>query len=207
MKTSKIITVILLFLCVNFLPSCNDSNDDQNNIIKGTGELVSQTRILGSFNGISLVGQGKISITKGDSQKVVIRAQQNVLDVLTSDVYNNDLAIGSHNKNIQTTKGIFFDITTPNPITLINITGAGDLNIAGDKQNILMINIVGAGEINAYNLEVNNCTISISGTGDCKVKVDSVLNVNISGVGNILYKGYPVINQSISGSGSIKADN
>jgi hypothetical protein len=181
--------------------------DHNSKTIIGTGDLVSKTIILGIFNHFTLEGQGSITITKGDTLHVTLRAQQNIMDVLKTEIINNALVLSQNDNNIQTSKGIFLDIITPNAISDIDIFGAGNINISGDKQNSLNISISGTGDINAYNLEVDNCNLQMSGTGNCKVFVDKNLNISISGIGNVLYRGNPIVIQSISGIGTVASDN
>jgi hypothetical protein len=209
MKSNKIkATIILLSFCSLFT-SCSDEDntDHSENKITGSGDLVTKNVDLGSFTHLSLEGQANITIVIGDTQKVTLLAQQNILDIMTAKVNNNVLTLSNDNYNIQTSKGIFLNIVTPEVITDINITGAGNVNISGAKQDLINFTISGVGDIDAYNLEVENCTIIISGTGNCKVFVNKNLNVSISGIGNVIYKGSPSVTQSISGIGSVEPEN
>jgi hypothetical protein len=209
MKPVKTHTIIIVLLICVFIPSCSDEDccDHSNGKIVGTGNLVSKNLDLGSFTQFHLEGQGNITITKGDTQKVTLRAQQNILDILTTKVNSGVLSLSNDNYDIQTSTGIFLDIVAPKAITDINITGAGNVNISGAKQDYINIVLSGVGDIDAYNLEVDNCTIKLSGVGNCKVFVDKDLNVSISGVGNVIYKGTPSVTQRISGVGSVEAVN
>jgi hypothetical protein len=209
MEPIKAHTIITALLFCAFVPSCSDEDccDHSNNRIVGSGGLVTKSLELASFTQFNLEGQGNITITKGDTQKVTLRAQQNILDILTTKVNSGVLSLSNDNYDIQTSTGIFLDIVAPKAITDINITGAGNVNISGAKQDYINIVLSGVGDIDAYNLEVDNCTIKLSGVGNCKVFVDKDLNVSISGVGNVIYKGTPSVTQRISGVGSVEAVN
>jgi hypothetical protein len=155
-----------------------------------------------------VTGAANITIIKGDTQSVKLRAQQNVLDVMVHNVDNGTLNVGyKNNYSVSTSKGIYVDVVTPNQITDVSITGAGKINISGDKQETFNAIITGAGNIDAYNLEVNNCSIIITGAGSGNVFVDKSLNVTISGAGSVTYKGHPSVSQSISGVGTVKDGN
>jgi hypothetical protein len=212
MKTTKLLSIYLIALLFSVLMLNNSCSmkeccDNPNKII-GSGDLVTENLNLEKFDQISITGQATINVIKGDTQIVILKAQQNILDVLTHEVSNSNLSLGTKNNcSIQTSKGIFLDIATPDSITKIDITGAADMKISGDKQDAFEILITGAANIDATNLEVDNCTITITGSGSCKVKVNKKLKITISGTGSVVYIGNPQIDQTISGSGSITSGN
>jgi hypothetical protein len=205
----SILAIIIYISCLLLNTSCNikECCDNMNTIV-GSGELVSDTLDLTSFNQISITGQAIINVIHGDTQKVVLRAQQNILDVLTHEVNKGIFKLGTkNNSSFQTSKGIFLDIVSPEAITKTEVTGAADMTITGNKQDSFEISITGTGSLNATALEVDNCNITISGTGNCKVWVNKKLTVNISGTGTITYIGNPQIDQTISGTGRVISGN
>jgi hypothetical protein len=208
MKTTKSLSIYLIAVLSSVLilnNSCNIKECcDNSNKIVGTGDTVNENLDLAKFNQIRIIGQATINVTKGDTQKVKLTAQQNILDVLTHEVSNNNFTLGTkENCSIETSKGILLDVVTPEAITKIDITGAADMKISGDKQEAFEISITGSGNIEATNLEVDNCIIDITGSGSCKVKVNKKLKVTISGSGSVVYIGNPQVDQTISGSGSV----
>jgi len=207
MRTFDFILIILT-VCFN---SCtekidiNDGNDD--NTIYGTGALTSHNLSLNSFSKINLTGYAKISVVKGDVQSVVVRAQQNIFDVLDIHTSGSNLYLGvKKNYSISTQEGIFVDIVSPE-ITDVSIVGSGDLTISGGTQESFNISVTGAGNVNAYGLDVNHTRVTISGSALCLVKAISTLDIIISGAGTVRYKGNPTISQVISGVGSVINDN
>jgi hypothetical protein len=187
-----------------------DINGDINNtdeVVVGSGPVVSQSLNLKSFNRIENVGVANVYVTLGDPQSVILKAQQNIIDVLTYEVTNNTFRIGvKENISIKNTDEIRFDIVT-NEINDIGLIGAGTFKLSGDFQDELSISLIGVGQVDAYDLEVGSCTIISSGVGDCRVHVRDELDVTITGVGSIYYKGNPSINQDIKGIGKLINDN
>jgi hypothetical protein len=211
MKLTSTFANNFFFLLVILLTSCYHKDccpgPGPTKII-GTGDLIEQRVETTAFTKINLTGAANITVIKGDTQSVKLRAQQNVLDVTVNEVNNGDFFVGfKSNYSVTTSKGIYLDIVTPNQITDVSITGAGKLTISGDKQESFNAEITGAGEIDSYNLEVNNCSIVITGAGTGYVKVDKKLNITISGTGMVTYKGHPSVSQSISGVGAVKDGN
>jgi hypothetical protein len=187
-----------------------DIDVDLNNtkkVIEGSGPIVSQPLGLKSFTRIENIGVADVNITLGDPQSVVLKAQQNIIDVLIYQVINNTFTIGvKDNVSIKNTPEITFDIVV-NEISDIGLIGAGSFQLSGGFQDELSISLIGVGQIDAYDLEVGSCTILTSGVGDCKVNVRDELNVSIIGVGSVYYKGNPSINPDIKGIGKLINDN
>lgn len=201
--------IILIALMFNFL-GCN-SNDDvtSSNVIQvvGTGPVVSQTVNLPTFHSITNKAIFEVNVTKGSPQTVVLRAQQNILDVTTYEVVNGVLTLGfQENVNVTTSEEVAANITVAE-INRTAIVGAGKFELSGAQQNKLYIDITGAGNVKAYNLAVDTCHIVITGVGNCEVRVNNLLDVIITGVGTVFYKGYPTIISIITGIGSIVDDN
>ena len=187
-----------------FSAGCEDNDPDDKNLnVVGSGPVVKKTLTLDDFNKIENTGVANIYVTLGNPQSVVLKAQQNIIDVMTIGVVNDELKIGlQKGVSIEKAEEIRFDITIPE-ITSIILTGVGDYILTGDYQEELTINLTGVGNVRAFDLEVGTCTIIITGVADCEVNVKNELIVNLTGVGNVYYKGDPNIDSSISGVGSL----
>ena len=198
MKNFGIITIFVSAILI--LSGCDFHNS---RTVIGTGDVRSMEVQVPEFNGVTVIGSCNVDIRIGEPQFVELSAQQEVLDVMTYKVVGSVLEISfDPDYNVNSTKEISADITIP-AISYIAVTGSGDFELSGDKQENLDIHITGAGDVVAYEMEVDNCTINISGTGNCKVWVNHILDVDISGVGMIYVKGDPTITSSISGVGTI----
>jgi len=183
--------------------SCEDGISGPNRTVDGTGPIVSEDLTLPAFSMVENTGVANIYITLGSPQKVELKAQQNIIDVMTYEVVNDVLKIGlEKDVSIGNTKEIKFDIMIPE-IKSVKLTGVGDYILSGDYQEELTIVITGVGNVKAYGLEVGTCIITSTGVGNCEVRVKNELNVSITGVGNVSYKGNPTISQSITGVGSL----
>ena len=198
----KSILLILLSFTIVFFNSCEKGNNGTNNIT-GIGDIVADTLDLSSFHSIKNTGVANIYVTVGDTQSVVLKAQQNIIDVLTYEANNSTLEIGiQENTSINESKGIVFEIGIPE-INKIELIGVGDFELSGDLQDELYIFLIGVGTVRAYNLEVDVCHITSTGVGNCQVRVNNTLNVTITGVGSVYYKGDPTINSTITGLGKL----
>jgi hypothetical protein len=153
------------------------------------------------------LGVTNVYLTIGTPQSVILRAQKEILDLMTYNVANNELILSfKENSSFTTSKEISAVITVPS-LNKITSAGTGNFKLSGAKQNELSITIIGTGNVEAYDLEVDNCNISITGTGNCRVRVNSILNATLTGTGNLYYKGNPSISATTVGTGSIMSDN
>lgn len=196
---------LLLAVSVIFLFTLCDSEDDPNpnNKVTGIGPVVTKTLNLPPFSKIENTGVANFYVTIGDPQAVVLKAQQNIIDVMTYEVINGTLFVGiEKNTSIENAEEIRFEITI-NEISDIKLVGVGNFELSGDFQDELSISLTGVGNVEAYGLEVGNCMIVSTGVGDCKVMVRDELNVTITGIGTVYYKGNPTVSQSVSGMGNL----
>ena len=204
MKSYRVILFLIsLILAVS---SCELETNTQITVT-GTGDVVSKTVDVSPFSKFRIDGTADVFISIGDVQSVALKAQQEILDVMTFVVSSDKLTVSQQqNVNIVTDKGIQVDITVPN-IEIIEINGAAHIELEGEKRDNLSIVINGTGYIEAYAMPVDNCSITVSGIGTCKVWVNNSLDVKISGVGYIYHKGDPSVSTSISGVGEVIDDN
>ena len=202
----KSILLILSFYIIVLFNGCEKENNGTNDIT-GIGDIVTDTLDLSSFHSIKNTGVANIYVTVGDTQSVVLKAQQNIIDVITYEANNSKLEIGiQENTSINESKGIVFEITIPE-IVKIELVGVGDFELSGDSQDELYISLIGVGTVRAYNLEVDVCHITSTGVGNCQVRVNNTLNVTITGVGSVYFKGNPAISSTITGLGKLVDDN
>ena len=192
-------SILLLF------PGCseNDPGSGDQRTIVGTGPVVTKDFMLEEFSKIENSAVANIYVTLGSPQSVVLKAQQNIIDVMTIGVLGEELRIGlAGNISIETEEEIRFDITIEE-ITSLKLTGVGDYILSGDYQDALTILLTGVGFVKAFDLEVGTCDITITGAGSCEVNVRDELKVTLTGVGNVHYKGNPTISSTITGMGSV----
>jgi hypothetical protein len=148
-----------------------------------------------------------IFVTIGETQSVDLKAQQNIIEVLTFRVIDNTLEIGVEgNVTIGKAEDIRLEVIVSD-LREIGVLGVGSYDLAGDYLNELEISIIGVGDVHAYDLKVGTCTIFSTGVGNCWVNVLDELRVTLAGVGNIFYKGNPDIYQDVTGVGKIINDN
>jgi hypothetical protein len=187
--------------------SCEKENPNDPTSITGTGEIVNKPLEISSFSNIELNGVADLYISVGSEQSVILKAQQNIIDVMSWEVSAGTLSIGlKEGITIHNHKEIRFEIHLPALASLVH-DGVGDVTLNGGNQPEMDIDFRGVGLVKAYGLPVDRCVVLNSGIGDCKVKVNSYLEVDISDLGNVYYKGNPEISVTDTGLGDLINDN
>lgn len=211
--------MLVVLLLAGFL-----ANNTYAQSIKGEGPVVKQEIQLDAFTAVGLSGSGNVYIERGSTQKVVVEAQQNIIDHIKREVKNGSWNIG-FDKNVRNYDKLNVYITIPTVKGLsiagsgkimsksdfndldkvdFSISGSGTIEFSGSAK-MAQVSIAGSGDVKAENFKAEECKVSISGSGDCFVDVAEMLNVSIAGSGDVHYKGRPRVKSSIAGSGNLKS--
>ena len=178
--------VVLCFACL-FACQCAFSKE----ILYGLGKTASEVRPVGQFEKIVIEGPVDVFLKQGDDTRLEIEADDNIIELVTTEVKNNTLSIDldkpSNYRGIKTRKDIKVFVTVPQ-VTNMRINGSG--NITGDGQ-----------------WDFQNMEIYIAGSGDVTMSLNGKkLDVSVYGSGNVVLDGI-VVHQKIkiSGSGNYNA--
>ncbi len=199
----KNLPVIIVLSAVLFIfPSCEK--------VVGEGPLVTQTRTVGNFTGISSEMSGKVNFTIAPDYKVEITAQQNILDVLNTNVVNGVLHIDfKDNVRVREHEDLLINIAAPYA-DYFRLSGSGNMNVQGDvAANNLKVTLSGSGDISVQNAVIaDKIDTDISGSGNISIANGSAVNedVDISGSGKVEMAGVAAQNAvtHTSGSGDVK---
>ena len=72
------IAIFLLLVFGLLMPSCTP---ESNTLVRGSGNLTTETRPLGSLHGVQLGLPGSMEITLGDKETITIEAEDNIIAV------------------------------------------------------------------------------------------------------------------------------
>jgi len=200
----KILLVALLISGLFIFPSCKK--------VVGEGPVVTETRSVGSFTGISFETAGKVNFTIGPKLPVELIAQQNILDVLQTNIVSGVLHIDfKDNVRVRDYEDIIVNITAPSA-DYLRLSGSGDMNVLGSlAANNLTMMLSGSGNIYVQTTIIaDKINAKVSGSGNISVLNGSAINedVDISGSGNVELAGVTAQNATTrtSGSGDVKVN-
>ncbi len=191
--------------------------------ITGSGDLRTESRDVGGFSTIELLGNGDVIIEQDGTESLSVEAEDNLLPDLTSDVSNGTLQLGTADGvSLKPTRAITYRVTVKDlaglqlsgsgsvtasrvttPAISIDISGSGDVSIDGTADD-QAVAISGSGNYRAGDLATLTSSAAISGSGNVSVDVRDAFDAEINGSGNVTYTGNPQISQNISGSGELR---
>jgi len=175
-----------LFLALAFTILMITAVDTQAQKITGDGNVVQETRSVGSFEGIKLEGLVNLILLQGNTESLIVETDKNLLPYVMTVIDNNTLAIGNK-KDVNIKKSTKMNVyVTIKDLRKIESNGVGSVKSQG-KLNLNELKIYSSGvgnyvlDLNADKLEANiNSVGNLTFTG----KVSSV-NIDNSGVGNV----------------------
>lgn len=171
---------------------------------KGEGERVTETRTVAGFNHIILNAPGDLYISKGQYFDLEITAQEDILEILQTEVTGNILEI-RNDRCIRQSKTIEINLTLPE-VNFLEIQGSGSIyGLDRFSSNELDLLISGSGNIE-WASDAGTARLEIKGSGDIVFDViaDEIFSKTL-GSGDIKLSGSTVAHDiNIDASGHVK---
>ena len=179
MKKLAILTVAVLLT----LSSCVISGWDQG--ISGNGNVVEETRDLSGFTGVHVSSGIDVWLSEGKSFEVTVEADENLHEVILTEMNGNLLVVKTDRVNIRNAKSKKVHITLPK-LSELKISSAGDCvgqtTFGCDELNL---SISSAGNL-SLEVEAGKINLDISSSGDARISGSAdILNVNLSSAGDL----------------------
>ncbi|MFL5771756.1 MAG: head GIN domain-containing protein [Flavisolibacter sp.] len=173
--------------------------------VSGDGPLVTETRSINNFSAIDLQCSANVVYKQDAAYKVEITAQQNILDVMITEVSNNKLVIKYKNDvRVKSHDQITIVVSSPD-MRPLRISGSGNITtLAPLNSSSMEMNISGSGNIDVAEITTGMIDASISGSGNMKISAGtgSEEKLRISGSGNIDMQNVVVTKATTTTSGS-----
>jgi hypothetical protein len=178
--------------------------------VVGEGPIVTQERVYSDFNAVEVNITGNLTYTQGNEYKLILHAQQNILDIIQTRVDGNELIIKFRDgKNVKAHEEIDIELVTPN-LNRMKLGGAANIKLEGlVEANNLELRLSGSGNIMAEELKITGELYgNLSGSGNIDVTAGEAASTKfrLSGSGNITADAVVAANSNaeISGSGNIR---
>lgn len=195
--------------------------------VRGSGNLETETRELGSFDAIDLRYPAQVTIVQGEEASIQFTADDNLLPQLSSEVRNGELVIrnseDSYSQRVDPSERVVIQITV---VTLerVQFQTTGDVEIETLTSPSLTLDLNGAGDITALDITVDDLRVDINGAGtlhiggtatDVRVDINGAgdfdadelaaktANIEINGLGDASIQVSDSLNAEINGAGSI----
>jgi hypothetical protein len=153
----------------------------------GSGRVVTETREVSGFDSIQVEFPAEVFISQGETESVKVKAEDNFLPGLKTEVRNGTLEIFykvADGDRVNPTESVLITIVV-RELTEIEFSSAGELTIEGVQTDKLDISLSGAGNIKMIDLAVDDLSVVLSGAGNMSASGSaSNLNVEINGFGS-----------------------
>ena len=188
----KLILVPVLVLLLAML-SCNFLNRGVEQVVGQTinlsGKTKTEDRAVSGFDKVQLDGIGDLSITLGDTESLVIEADENLMPLIITEVRGNTLIIRiEENVNLVNMISDVKYTLTAKSLNSIELGGLGNINIGPLQTDSMTANLDGSGMITLNQLTANRLDANLNGLGSLTIKGGKVTEqkVDLSGAGAYL---------------------
>ena len=190
--------------------------------VRGSGNVQTQKREVSDFNKIEVGGVFEVEITAQKDFSVVVEADDNLLELIKTDVNGDTLEI-EFEKRVSTRNTPRLRISAPDiegldlsgasKVTLVNLnneslqldsSGASKIKVEGITKNFT-VEMSGASRLDAENLQSENVSVDSSGASSATVFVTEELKADLSGASKVVYSGNPKnLEKKTSGASCVK---
>ena len=179
MKKSAFLLIIVALL----LNSC--ILDGWDNGISGNGNVEEESRDVSGFSGVHASTGIDVFISEGSSFDVKVEADENLLEVILTELNGDMLVIKTDRVNIRSAKSKKVYVTLPK-LKELKISSAGDCKgMTPFNCENLKISISSAGDLK-LDVEADRIDINISSSGDATLTGSTgVLDANLSSAGDL----------------------
>ncbi len=222
---------LLLISSALLISGCNinvEVSADEREVLRGSGNLVTEDRTVSGFERVSLTGAGDVIITQGEAEALTVKADDNLMPYIKTEVKNGTLVLGfteeARHWNIRPSQGIAFQLSAKE-ITALDLSGAGNIRAAALDAERLEVRLTGAGDVRIDELgaealdahlsgagsfelagQVKEQDVRLSGAGDYRAGnlQSERASVALSGVGSATVWATETLDTQLTGVGSIR---
>jgi hypothetical protein len=198
-SNGRTLTVPLLILALAASAGCSSILGE-----RGSGDVTSEEREVSEFTGIELEGEGQVEIEIGPSSSLVIEAEDNLLPLLSSEVSEGVLVLGT-TREVDPTRDIIYHVTMTD-LESLQVTGSGRILAPAVNGESVAIGVSGSGEVHADDVAATLVEVEIEGSGSVEIAgATDTLVVSISGSGNLDAESLTAMTADVTipGSGSV----
>jgi len=220
MKTHKFLILCSLMVLATVVFACGSPP-----IVRGSGDLVTESREVSNFDRVDLSGAGEVRITQGASESLTVETDDNIMQYVSTQVRGGTLVIGLDTQGLQavTATKLLFTLNLVN-LEGVSISGSGSVLADAIDTDTLEVDVSGSGDLRIDSLTAGKTDVQISGSGEVELAGESPdqdvrisgsgkyhgkdlqgesVRANVSGSGNATVWVTGSLDASVSGSGSV----
>ena len=163
---------ITSFIFALLFISVSNAQNWGNKKVKGNGNITTETRNTGDYDGIKCAGSMDFILVSGNEGQIKLEGESNLLEYVITEIKNGSLIVKvKKGINLSSSKNKGIKVTIPfKDIDNVSLAGSGDL-IGKDQivTNKLNISLAGSGDI-VLDIKTQSAKGAIAGSGDITLK-------------------------------------
>jgi hypothetical protein len=200
--------ILLLLLAVSSLTAC-DIIVEGGNIVRGSGDVVQESREVSGFDRVELATIGTLIIENGARTSLTVEAEDNLLQYIQTRVQGGKLLIDvEQGASITPTRPIRYRLTISD-LREITLSSSGDAEAPSMQAQEFDIQIHSSGSLAMDGIDADRVGITVTSSGNVDLDVVSAsqLSIDIESSGDVTIGGGSADEQdiTISSSGNYEA--
>ena len=183
-------------------------NCSKGQVVVGSNNIITQEKQLSAYDRIEVLGSYDVIFTDGEVGKIKIKAPDNILPLIQTEVSDGLLKIGAEKNRYKVKEPIIIYVPVDSRLKQVDIKGSADIYSEKNLETkVLNVGIYGSGDARLA-VDVSSLALEVVGAGDIRVSGRAKdLSIDISGSGDVdtskLTAEKAAI--SISGAGDVSA--
>lgn len=178
--------------------------------IEGSGNVVTEEREISGVDAVELATIGRMFIEIGDEEKLVIEAEDNVIEYFDANVFGGRLTVDiKGDVNLTLNEPVRYYLTVKE-LSEIEISSSGDIEAPDLEAERFYVSIGSSGDLDMGNLTCSSLDIRIKSSGDVSlrdIKAKHVeVNINSSGDVRLETLNGDFLVVDINSSGNVRID-
>lgn len=199
----RLLHVILVTVLIISLPITASARK-----IRGSGDVVTENRDVSGIDAVELATIGNLKIEIGDTEELIVEAEDNLIEFFDTDVHGGTLVIDNISRSsLRPTKPIRYFLKVKE-LKDVKISSAGDIEAPDIKTDRFRVTIGSSGNFEAGNLDVKSLDVRISSSGNVDLRDVTAedVEIDISSSGDVTLENLnaKMLIVDISSSGDIE---
>ena len=183
-------------------------NCSKGQVVVGSSNIISQEKQLSAYDRIEVLGSYDVIFTDGEVGKIKIKAPDNILPLIQTEVSDGLLRIDTGKNRYKLKEPIIIYVPVDSRLKQVVIRGSADIYTEKNLETkTLEVDVYGSGDVRLQ-VDASSLALKIDGSGDIRVggKTDN-LSININGSGDVEVPNLKAEKAaiSISGAGDVSA--
>ena len=161
-------------------------NCSKGQVVVGSSNIISQEKQLSAYDRIEVLGSYDVIFTDGEVGKIKIKAPDNILPLIQTEVSDGLLRIDTGKNRYKVKEPIIIYVPVDSRLKQVVIKGSADIYTEKSLETkALEVDVYGSGDVRLQ-VDASSLALKIDGSGDIRVSGRAKdLSIDISGSGDV----------------------